>query len=70
MAKTKQELQQLKSECEDMSKKLNELSEDELKEVTGGTIWDIAVKLKEKLFGSSNDNSKVGVNPDEHNIML
>ena len=70
MAKTKQELQQLKSECEDMSKKLNELSEDELKEVTGGTIWDIAVKLKEKFFSSNNNDSKVGVNPDEHNIML
>ena len=53
-----------------MSKKLNELSEDELKEVTGGTIWDIAVKLKEKFFSSNNNDSKVGVNPDEHNIML
>ena len=56
--KTKEELQQLKKEFEELNSKLKQLSEDELKEVCGGinnndeqiltsTIWDIAVKLKE-----------------------
>lgn len=34
--KTKEELQDLKKECEDLARKLKELSEDELKEVAGG----------------------------------
>lgn len=46
--KTKEELNELKKECESLSSKLNELSEDELKMVTAGStsIWDINVKLK------------------------
>ena len=45
----KEELEVLKKEYEVLNNKLKELSEDELKEVTGGKIWDIAVKLKEKF---------------------
>ena len=45
----KEELEVLKKEYEELSVKLKELSEDELKEVTGGKIWDIAVKLKEEF---------------------
>lgn len=55
MAKTKEELNVLKNEYETLTTKLNELNEDELKQVCGGseTIWDIAVKLKEKFNISS-----------------
>ena len=50
MAKTQEELTQLKTEYEALSTKLQELSEDELNMVTGGAeIWDIGVKLKEKF---------------------
>lgn len=42
MAKTKEELQQLKKEVEDLKAKLNELNEEEIKSVVGGTsIEDI-----------------------------
>lgn len=34
--KTKEELKKLSAECETLAKKLNELTDDELKEVTGG----------------------------------
>lgn len=37
MAKTQEELNELKAKCETLSAKLQELSEDELKEVTGGS---------------------------------
>lgn len=48
--KTKEELNQLKNEYEALNSKLEELTEDELKEVGAGTyIWDIGVKLKEKF---------------------
>ena len=36
MAKTKEELDQLKQECESLASKLKELNDDELKQVTGG----------------------------------
>lgn len=50
MVKTNEELKELKTEFDNLTNKLKELSEDELKEVTGGEmIWDIAVKLKEKF---------------------
>lgn len=50
MAKTKEELQTLKEECEALNNKLKELTEDELKEVCGSSyIWDVGVKLKEKF---------------------
>ena len=37
--KTKEELTALKEEVDTLNKKLAELSEDELKQVTGGTRW-------------------------------
>ena len=50
MAKTKEELDVLKQEYEELTTKLKELSEEELTEICGGEyIWDIAVKLKEKF---------------------
>ena len=42
MAKTQEELNQLKTEYETLATKLQELNEDELKQITGGE----AVKLK------------------------
>ena len=49
MAKTKEELQQLKKECEALNNKLKELTEDELKEVTGGISapWSETIDLEE-----------------------
>ena len=41
--KTKEELKVLKEEVEALSKNLNELSEDELEQVTGGVILPIVV---------------------------
>ena len=38
MAKTQEELNELKNEYETLNKKLKELTEDELLQVTGGTI--------------------------------
>ena len=38
--KTKEELKELKNEYETLNNKLKELTEDELKEVVGGTIGD------------------------------
>ena len=40
MAKTKEELRQLREECETVAAKLCELSEEELSEVTGGEGFD------------------------------
>lgn len=37
MAKTKEELEELKKEYIELVKKLEELSEEELEEITGGT---------------------------------
>lgn len=37
--KSKEELNTLKEEVEAMNKKLAELTDDELKQVTGGTWW-------------------------------
>lgn len=57
MAKTQEELKQLKNECEELSKKLSELTEEELKSVTGGDVTPANI---------------VGYNPKdkEHNIMI
>lgn len=58
MAKTKEELTELKKEYEALSNKLKELSDDELEQVCAGTnIWDIAVKLKEKIESNIKNNS-------------
>ena len=44
MVKTKEELNKLKDELETLNKKLAELSEDELEQVTGG-IGDIDILI-------------------------
>ena len=38
MSKTKEELNELKKEIEDLNKKCRELTEEELKEVAGGSM--------------------------------
>lgn len=48
--KTKEELEQLKKEYEDLAKKLNELSEDELKEIAGGYRKDIGSDKNAKVI--------------------
>ena len=83
MAKTKEELEQLKKDCEKVAAQLNELSDEELDQVTGGSyIWDVAVKLKELCLNlkkgpnfnvndqKDKDETLVGISKDEHNIML
>lgn len=39
MPKTQEELKQLKNEYESLRVRLKELNEDELKQVTGGSVW-------------------------------
>lgn len=47
--KTKEELNELKNECEVLANKLNDLSEDELVLITGGNeIFDWFKKIGEK----------------------
>lgn len=60
MAKTKEELNNLKQEYESLTTKLKELNNEELKQVCAGVnIWDIAVKLKEEFNIASNiDNDE------------
>lgn len=41
MAKTKEELIQIKQELESLNNKLKELSEEELKEISGGDFADV-----------------------------
>ena len=56
MAKTKEELNQLKQEYETLAAKLSELSEEELNQISSGVnIWDIAVKLKEDFKVEKHD---------------
>ena len=68
--KTKEELNALKEEVATLNKKLHELSDEELEEVCAGvTIWDIAVKLKEKFNISTrelNNEGIVGAEKQEH----
>ena len=50
--KTKEELEQLKNEYESLNKKLSELSQDELKQVTGGgnyivDAYPVLLKMKD-----------------------
>ena len=47
MSKSKEELQQLKKEYEEINNKLNDLSEDELKTVIGGNKRPVK---KEKIY--------------------
>lgn len=50
MAKTKQELDEIKIELKELNDKLKDLSEDELQEVCGGVhIWDVAPKKKDEF---------------------
>ena len=61
--KSKEELTQLRTEYEALNNKLKELSDEELKEVCAGeTVWDIAVKLKDKFNISTglNTHGKTG----------
>ena len=60
--KTKEELNVLKKEYDELNRKLTELSEDELKDVFGGVELDIRKDLYENII--------LTVNPNEHNIML
>lgn len=62
MAKTKQELEEIKSRVEELNAALQELSEDELSTVLGGTDIDTRKDLYENII--------LGVSPGEHNIML
>ena len=55
--KTKEELEQLKQEYEALTAKLNELTEDELKQISVGVnIWDVAVKNKDKFQPHDQDD--------------
>ena len=51
MAKTKEELNELKIEYESLNEKLKELSDDELKQVTGGNtgLWSETLETAEIL---------------------
>lgn len=68
MAKTKEELQKLKTECEGLLKELRQLSEEELNAVTGG------VDLK-GFFGALSplntgaDAPKTFVRPEDQQIV-
>lgn len=50
MAKTKEELEQLKKEYEDLTNKLKDLSEEELQEITGGYQKDIGSDKNAKVI--------------------
>lgn len=58
MAKTKDELALLKQSYEKLTAELRELSPEELTEVCGGQIWDIAVKLKEGFTPIASSNTE------------
>ncbi len=47
--KTKEELNALKEEYENMNKKLAELSEDELKQVAGGLKYEDKLNFPDKI---------------------
>ena len=58
MAKTKEELNALKRECEALTTKLQELSEEELKMVTGGKdIVKLGLSLNYSVFFFENVNN-------------
>ena len=63
MAKTKEELQQLKQEYESLNNKLKELNEDELKLVTGSGYQNTDIDTRKDLYeniilGASSEESK------------
>ena len=55
MAKTKEELNALKEEVETVSKKLHELTEEELAQVSGGDLFhdfgDLIIDKFQAIFG-------------------
>lgn len=57
--KTKEELEVLKEECTVLNQKLAELSEDELKQVTGGTSGD-TYKFAQENPENTCDNAQDG----------
>ena len=62
MAKTTEELEVLKQECEALSNKLCELSDDELMQVTGGSgVADFFKKMGEALKNITKPVAKVNI---------
>ena len=57
--KTKEEREQIKEEYSELNKKLAELSEDELKQVTGGTSGD-TYKFAQENPENTCDNAQDG----------
>ncbi len=57
--KTKEELEQIKEEYVGLNKKIAELSEDELKQVTGGTSGD-TYKFAQENPENTCDNAQDG----------
>ena len=55
--KTKEELEVLKEEVENLNRKLAELTEDELKQVTGGINTDLGVHPDESGIGTVSDEN-------------
>lgn len=59
--KTKQELEEIKQDCINLQNKLNQLSDEELKQVTGGNVADQLVfssyiTLATAMFAIKNGN--------------
>lgn len=50
MAKTQEELNALKQEVKELKTKLSELSEEELKEVTGGSDTQFIIKDNDNIY--------------------
>lgn len=57
MAKTKEELEQLKQEYDQLNEKLKQLDDEELKAVVGGV-------------NQASTDGTLRINIDEHNLML
>ena len=58
MSKTQEELQKLKEEFKTLNNKLNELNEDELKKVTGGTSIKETTTFKENTYNYGSKSPK------------
>ena len=61
MTKTKEELEQLKSECETLKNKLRELTEEELNVVTGGEANEFKIKTRGASTGILKDASSTAI---------